>query len=143
MPSCASYALECNEHWCKLILEGRKSMEVRSYPFPEPLAGQRVLLLATNGQAGRPALGDGISAGSTDAKAVGWVIFDGIQRFESASEFEGAYGEHCVPSDSPFAWAPRGPALYGWRIREYERAREPCPLPRMTRLLRSVYEINP
>lgn len=45
-------------------------MEVRSYPFPEPLAGQRVLLLATNGQAGRPALGDGISAGSTDAKAV-------------------------------------------------------------------------
>ncbi|KAL4447979.1 hypothetical protein ABPG75_005198 [Micractinium tetrahymenae] len=141
-PSQPLYGLECKAAWCERILSGEKSLEIRAYPPPPELAGQRVLLLASSGEEGVAAFGDAIEAGQAGGSVVGWVLFDGAAAVEYASgeAFAADAAVHCVPADSPYAYREGGPALYGWPVVASHRFAELQPLPAMRRLMRSVYK---
>lgn len=133
------FGLECKAEWCEKILSGQKSLEVRRYPLPPELSGQRVLLLASTGAEGVPTFGDSIAAGQTGGTVVGWVLFDGAVEYSSAAAFAADAAAHCVPPTSPYAAQEGGPTLYGWKVVASHRLAQPLPLPAMQRVMRSVY----
>ena len=140
-----------------------------SKPFDDrPQGSNRVWLLATDGPAGRAALGDTIdpSKDRERAEIVGWARFEKEKEkvYRSAAEVEADSGEHLVgiasssnsgPEDSS-AYGWREGAIFGWRVieaqrcggggggggeaaEEARRSSRPVPLVPGTRLRRSVY----
>lgn len=71
-----------------------------------------------------------------------WVLFDdAATEYSTPEAFAADRGLHCVPPDSPYAPRPGGPPVYGWRVVASCRFAQPCPLPAMTRVFRSVYRL--
>jgi hypothetical protein len=119
-----------------------KSVEVRAYPPPPELAGNKCWLLASIGEDGVATFDDIVDAGAEGGQLVGWVTFDGAIEYRDAAAFAADYQSHRVPDDSPYSYVRHGgQPLYGWRVVASHRAEEPLPLPAMRRFVRSVYRI--
>lgn len=112
-----------------------------------PCSPWQVWLVATDGEEGVPSLGDAVAAGSAGGELVGWVLFDvdGTVQWDSGEAFSADAAQHCVPGDSPYAFGAGGEAatVYGWRVVASHRLPEALPLPRLQRVLRSVYQVVP
>ena len=120
---------------------GSKSIELRRYPPPPQLTGQRVWLLASGGPEGQPAFGDSVAAGS--GELVGWVLFDvgTTVVYTTPEQLARDRPLHCVPPDSPYAqFPPAAEQLYGWRVVASARVEPPLPVPDLQRIHRSVYQ---
>lgn len=124
-------------------LVGSKSVEVRAYPPPPELAGNKCWLLASDGEEGVATFGDMVDAGAEGGKLVGWVLFDGAVEYKDAAALAADFQSHRVPVDSPYSSFHQhdGQPLYGWRVVASHRAEEPLPLPAMRRIVRSVYQV--
>lgn len=118
-------------------------MECRAYPPPVELAGgQKVWLLASEGEEGVATFGDAVETGARGGELIGWVIFDPMPtEYTSAEAFHAGQSAHCVPPDSPYAPVAGGPAVFGWRVVASHRLTVPLPLPAMRRVCRSLYRL--
>ncbi|KAK9821506.1 hypothetical protein WJX74_004894 [Apatococcus lobatus] len=135
--------LECKAAWCDLLLSGRKSVESRTYPLPEPCIGQKIWLLASGGTENVSSLGDTVAPGCADAEIVGWVSFGSVMSYQSQAEWEQDASRHCVSAHSPYAWKPGVTTeIYAWEVASRGRLAVPQPLPAMERLKRSLYMLQ-
>lgn len=91
--------------WARLLLEGKKSIETRTYPLPEKYLGQELWLIETPGHFGK-----------FKARVIGVIKFSGYKAYKSASEFYGDKDLHLVePNNTDYAWK-KGIPKYGWMV---------------------------
>lgn len=68
------YALECKAHWAARLLDGSKTIEVRSYRLPHDLLGVPIALVATEGPEGTATLGDTVVVAQPNGHVVRRVL---------------------------------------------------------------------
>lgn len=130
------FGLEMQFPWSRHLLEGRKTMEVRTYPLPLGLRGRKIYILESpQGKDGVTGLGDRIELqprgnGNDNynndespslPSIVGWCIFD-VQHKEYLTEesFSADEDQHLVSAASGYAWKEgRTSTLYGWVVQEH------------------------
>ncbi len=96
----------------QLILEGKKTVETRTYPVPDKYLNQEMWIVETPGK-------------SKDFKArvVAKVVFTKSFRYESRKQFYLDQKRHCVTPDSPWAWSDS--PKWGWEIKVLKILRDP------------------
>ena len=129
----AVLGLEMQFPWSKHLVEGRKTIEVRSYPLPPELLGRKVYILESQqGKDGVSALGDHIQLKSsissnnknldTDSSMCeirGWCTFGSIKSYTCPDEFRADEVHHLVSSCSGYAWKEgTTKVLHGWVVKE-------------------------
>lgn len=91
--------------WARLLLDGKKSIETRTYPLPTKYLRQDFWLIETPGRLGK-----------FKARVIGVIKFSAFRTYKSASEFNGDIDLHLVsPSDPNYAWR-EGVPKYGWIV---------------------------
>ncbi len=71
-----AHALECKAHWATKLLDGSKTIEVRSYALPGYLLNQPICLIATEGVEGQATLGDVVDGVPREDAHVVWDVED-------------------------------------------------------------------
>ena len=137
------FALEVQFPYSRLILNGKKSIETRSYPLPDDLRGTRIFLLESlPGEDGVSRLGDNIAGSQEGLSLVGEIFISKFKEYVSENEWGSDRGEHMVPKESIYEWAPtESGRRYGWiieRVVPYEIA---LPVPTMRRRLEILHPI--
>jgi len=97
----------------RLILEGSKSVETRTYPIPKHYIGRTLLMVETPG-----------TTGKFKARIVAKITFGESFRYASKAAFYRDISRHQVGPDSPWAWIESKPK-WGWPIKKVERLRTP------------------
>jgi len=100
--------------WARLIIDGKKKIETRTYPLPEHLVGVEMVILETPGRARK-----------FKRRIIGLVTFGRSFRYTSSKHFYKDSHKHLVKPDSPlFSWKARGSKeKWGWpvvRVRPFE-----------------------
>ena len=111
--------------WSRLILEGKKTVETRSYPFPDKYRNVRLAIIETPGPKGK-------RFGIAEAKIVGIVTFSRCFQYESFEDWAMDYDRHGVPVDDPqYKFSP-DQEKWGWEITNVEvlQIERPAPLKR-------------
>lgn len=114
---------------------------MRQYELPAEASGSPLWLLATIGPEGQASLGEDVVPGQADVCVPGWVRFSGSTRYTSREQFEADAERHRVPADSPYSWQPGTVELFGWEVAAKQALPAPLPVPRLRRLVRSVYQV--
>lgn len=99
------------------ILNGRKTVETRTYALKDHLIGKRMVFIETPG--GR---------GNFKARMVAFITFKGQKFYKNEDEFYGDIRKHLVDRDSPYACGPDG--KWGWIIGKIEKFKQPVPAPK-------------
>lgn len=97
----------------KLILNGIKSIETRTYPIPKKYLGINMVMLETPGKTGR-----------FKTRAVAIIRFDACFKYNSKSEFYKDTPLHHVGPDSEWAWID-GKNKWGWKLVLVEKFNSP------------------
>ena len=142
MESSKEFALEVQKPWADLLLEQKKTIDIRAYPLPTALLDQRLYIIESQGGscASQSPLGNQVDLSSCDnARVVGWCQFSSIRVYRSKEEFENDETQHCVAADSPFAFRP-GKTLYGWQVSQMGRE-SPSGAVVACRRMRSLFEL--
>ena len=87
----------------RLILEGKKTIETRTYKLPDKYIGQELLIIETPGP-----------SGDFKSRIVGKIVFSRSFKYESKKAFYQDQGRHFVDKDSPWAWGEK--PKWGWEI---------------------------
>jgi hypothetical protein len=126
----AVFGLEMQLPWSRHILEGRKTIETRSYPLPLELLGRKLYILESQqGTDGISTLGDTIylqSSSNVDScssrcEIRGWCVFGSVKDYTSQEEFQADQVHHLVSSSSGYAWKEETTkVLHGWVVTDYE-----------------------
>jgi FTO catalytic domain/FTO C-terminal domain len=140
------FGLEMQSPWAEALLEGRKSIETRSYNLPPALIGQRIAILQSpRGTAGISALGNTISLTEKPpvVAIVGWCTFSSVKVYTSSREFQADSLHHLVSAGSGFGWKDGTTSvLYGWVVQAYGKSTTSM-YQSATRRMRSLYELHP
>lgn len=88
----------------RLILDGTKSIETRTYPIPSEYIGQEMAIIETPGR-----------NGGFKSRVVGIVRFGKSFPYKSEKDFYKDSQRHQVTKDSPWKWEPLKPK-WGWPI---------------------------
>lgn len=92
--------------WARLLLDGQKIIETRTYPLPAKHVGQEFWLIETPGRLGK-----------FKARVIGVIQFSGSKKYSSAAEFNEDVDLHLVRPDDPnYAWRD-GVAKCGWIVK--------------------------
>ena len=151
------FALEIQKPWVDRILARQKTIEIRSYPLPPALLHQRIWILESMAsEDGLSPLGDtlenveatGRRAGE-DGKSpciVGWIKFSSANQYSSKQAFVDLEDQHCVPSNSPYAWTvANAQTIHGWVIEsvslETPSIQEQSTIKSLIRRKRSLFEL--
>ena len=102
----------------RLILEGTKIIETRTYPIPPAYIGKEMVLIETPGKEGK-----------FKARMVGLVTFGESFKYPSERAFYRDSARHCVDRKSPWAWAPDRPK-WGWPVLSVRAFNREIPLKR-------------
>ena len=89
----------------RLILEGKKTIETRTYKIPDKYLGEEILIIETPGK-----------QGNFKSRIVGKITFSGSFKYESKKAFYDDQDRHCVDEASPWAW--REKSKWGWEIQK-------------------------
>jgi len=92
----------------RLILDGSKSVETRTYPLSEKYVGKVMALIETPGP-GR----------EFKSRVIGLITFSRCFRYKNEEEFYEDYARHRVDAKSPWAWSNKKPK-WGWEISHVE-----------------------
>lgn len=135
------FALEVQLPYSRLILNGTKSIETRSYPLPDDLRGARILLCESlPGEDGISGLGDSIAASQDGLSLVGEMFISDVKEYVSGDEWDSDRGEHMVPKESAYEWAPtESGRRYGWIIKKVISYEIALPVPAMRRRLEILH----
>jgi hypothetical protein len=92
----------------QLILNGKKTVETRTYPIPGKYLNQEMLLIETPGK-----------SGGFKARIIGIIKFTNCFQYGNKKEFYSQANKHCVTSDSIWAWAEG--EKWGWDVEVIKR----------------------
>lgn len=88
----------------RLILDGKKTIETRTYPIPKNYVGQEMALVETPGKDGK-----------FKSRIIAIIKFGPSFKYESENKFYSEYSLHCVDPESPWAWNP-SKEKWGWPV---------------------------
>jgi hypothetical protein len=101
----------------RLILEGKKTVETRTYPIPKHYIGKELAIIETPGK-----------TGNFKARIVGLICFSESFLYESEESFYKDTKRHCVTPDSPWKWTPEKPK-WGWAVTFVNPFKKTIPAP--------------
>lgn len=106
--------------WARLLLEGKKTIETRTYPLPAKYRGEDLWLIETPGRLGK-----------FKARVIGVIRFSGCKHYRSAAEFYEQSDCHLVyPHTQSFCWR-EGETKFGWTVAKVSPVDEfKAPVPR-------------
>ena len=121
-----TFGLEMQTPWARMILDGYKTIEIRSYDLPKDLIQKKIFILESK----TGERGSGISAIDDMSRlddpenfkidCIGWCCFDCIIQYKCRSQFEADKQFHCVDQDSIFGWKDdQEKIMYGWKVGSY------------------------
>jgi hypothetical protein len=88
----------------RLIIDGKKTIETRTYPLSGQYIGKEMLIIETPGR-----------GGDFKARIVGLVVFGESFKYASKGEFYQDQQRHGVSPDSKWKWQ-NGKPKWGWPI---------------------------
>jgi hypothetical protein len=106
--------------WARLLLEGKKTIETRTYPLPKKYCDQDLWLIETPGHLGK-----------FKARVIGIIRFSGSKQYKSATAFYDDSDLHLIElSGKDYAWRS-GVQRYGWIVASVKKTTEfDAPSPR-------------
>jgi hypothetical protein len=106
--------------WARMLLDGSKKIETRTYPLPSKYLGSEFWLIETPGRRGK-----------FKSRIIGIICFSECKRYESSSEFYSDSDLHQVREhDLDYFWNPKVPK-FGWIVSSIVAVAEiPAPNPR-------------
>lgn len=91
--------------WARLLLDGSKTIETRTYPLPTKHVGKDMWLIETPGRIGK-----------FKARVIGIIRFSSYKQYTSEREFNNDIDLHLVrPTDPNFAWNAKI-RKFGWVV---------------------------
>jgi alpha-ketoglutarate-dependent dioxygenase FTO len=124
------FGLELQHPWAGAVVDGKKSIETRSYTLPPSLIGKKIMIIqSSSGQAGISSLGNSINISDTEKsggnKIVGWCIFSSVKVYTTEKDFRAEDNLHLVRPDSGYGWKNGvTKKIYGWIVEEQCRSDE-------------------
>lgn len=94
------------------ILDGRKTVETRTYKIPDKYKGIPLVIIETPGDEGR-----------FKSRLSGIVIFEADFQYKTEKEFYQDQDRHLVSKESPWRWEDK--SKWGWKIKVVHRFSEP------------------
>lgn len=101
----------------RLILEGKKTIETRTYPIPKEYVGKEMALIETPGEEGQ-----------FKARIVGLIVFGESFPYRNKNSFYKDSERHCVSRNSPWRWIETKPK-WGWPILQIKAFDRNIPAP--------------
>lgn len=98
--------------WSSLLLEGKKTIETRSYPIPEKHVGKTLAIIETPGPRGKR------EAGIVKARIIGTIVFASCKEYHSQEEWQSDEALHLVPTDDPQYQFTRNKPKWGWIVKQ-------------------------
>ena len=87
----------------QLIVEGKKTIETRTYPIPEKYLDKEMALVETPGKAGK-----------FKSRVIAVIKFTECFQYKTKKEFYADTNRHCVTPDSMWAW--NDGEKWGWKV---------------------------
>jgi len=148
--------LEMQHPWAKMLLNGTKTIETRSYPLPADLLGKTIYILES-----RPTLNNGtphscvpneiLTGELTDedhfisiedyVTLIGKCTFESCKTYDNYGLFHLDRSEHCVPEESIFDYKS-GSVVYGWVVEDVSFIHGGMEITDIRRKFRSLFEIE-
>ena len=100
----------------ELILQGKKTIETRTYPVPQKYLNQDMIMIETPGKSGR-----------FKSRMRCILKFTECFQYKSRQDFYNDIDKHCVSKDSPWKWDPTKPK-WGWIVEVVEVFDKPLQL---------------
>lgn len=88
----------------KLILEGKKTIETRTYPIPKKYIKKEMYIIETPGKEGK-----------FKARIIGTIVFGESFEYKNEKDFYRDTSKHCVTADSIWKWV-NNKKKWGWPI---------------------------
>ncbi|MCB9093346.1 MAG: ASCH domain-containing protein [Halobacteriovoraceae bacterium] len=96
----------------ELIVEGKKTIETRTYAIPPHLLNKEIALIETPGKTGK-----------FKARIIAVIKFTKCYQFKTKKEFYSKSREHCVEKGSPWEWVDG--EKWGWDVEVVKRLKSP------------------
>ena len=103
--------------WSKMIIDGKKTVETRSYPLPKKYEGEELALIETPGK-----------AGNFKSRIIGTVTFSHSFKYPNETCWKEDQCRHLVGLASEFGWN-ENKDKYGWVICAVHKFDEPVEAP--------------
>ena len=100
----------------RLIAEGKKTVETRTYPLPAQYLNKLILIVETPGR-----------TGAFKARIIGTIRFGACKKYASKEKFLADIKRHCVDEQSPWAWSSK--PKWAWIIDDVAIFKKPLPAP--------------
>jgi hypothetical protein len=97
----------------RMLLDGSKTVETRTYPLPKKYLGKDLILIETPGH-----------SGEFKARAIAIIRFSESFAYPNKKKFYEDVDRHRVSPDSIWAWSSSKPK-YGWVVAIIERFSNP------------------
>jgi hypothetical protein len=97
----------------RLIVDGKKTIETRTYPIPEHYLGKEMAIIETPGK-----------AGNFEARVIGLITFERCFKYNDAKAFYADTERHQVTEDSPWCWTA-DKEKWGWEIKRVKKFAKP------------------
>ena len=106
--------------WARLLLDGKKTIETRTYALPEKYRDQDLWLIETPGRLGK-----------FKARVIGVIRFSECKQYKSAAAFYDDSNLHLIElGTEDYAWRP-GVQKFGWIVASVKNSTEfDAPTPR-------------
>ena len=105
--------------WSRLLIDGDKSVETRSYPLPLKYEGVELALIETPGKSGQ-----------FKSRIIGTITFSHCFQYPDHQSWIDDYNRHKVEEiDEFYSWNPDKPK-YGWVVSNIVRFDEFIPAPK-------------
>jgi hypothetical protein len=115
------FGLEVSAPWTDLLLQSKKTSDIRDYRIPPALLHRRIYILESEekSEEGKSsALGNFIDlTGEDKVRIVGWIMFDSIKEYVAIWDFEADESSHQVKPGSEYGWKEgETTRLFGWVV---------------------------
>jgi len=87
----------------QLIVDGKKTIETRTYPIPDKYLNEEMALIETPGKTGK-----------FKARVIAIIKFTECFQYKNKKEFYADSDKHCVTPDSDWAWTDG--EKWGWKV---------------------------
>ncbi len=108
--------------WARLILDGIKTIETRSYSLPKKYINQPLAIIETPGSKSK-------QLGVTEAKIIGVVTFSECFQYKSFEVWAEDYDRHRVTVDDPQFRFSRDQEKWAWVISDIKILKNALPAP--------------
>jgi hypothetical protein len=99
----------------ELILNGKKTIETRTYPIPKKYINKNIYLIETPGK-----------KGAFKARVTAVIKFKESFEYANKNQFYQDFSRHFVDSKSKWAWSEKG--KWGWPVTLVKVLKQPKPL---------------